>query len=800
MNRLRPRARQTFVSSRPHRLIAALGAIALVLGTVLLGAVPASASSTFTVTGTVPTGSGGSVEVVDLVWDASASAFVPGSVAVLADTTTGAFSFMLPAGTPRYTVGFIPDHLPYLPTILGGLTEPPTSDALSASVFAGAAGSTKAFGAVSLLPAGVIQGTVTSSADGTPIVGGDVEAFDADGDVFDATTGADGSYYLAVSDSPEDYEISLDADGFIESFYPGVEDENHDTTVDLDAGNSFTATGIDFTADPEEASILGDFGTGEAEVYLYSMSGGAVTSSIPVQSDDSAENSLEFDNVAPGDYGIALRDSATGKWIPWDSYTGSAGVPAATGGPTSCIIDVTITGTTSVDLGSVKLGGASTSTCSAPWGSASSYSGQVTNMAAGASVSAWLYYVQGDGTLDAVNRSEVAADGTYSIDGVSAPGQYIVYFEIDTPTEPFLDTWSDGLDADDSDTLATVIADTPAITTTNQDSPGHDVVLFGASFLSGTVESNGLPLAGADVEAANSSESIVQDVTTGSDGSYLLRVAPGTDYLVAVYDNGFTTQYWDDVTDPQDATLVLGKTAGQTTSGIDFSMQGIGTAIDGFVIRVDSGSEQLQPDFARLTAYLYKHEDGYWKKVSSESATDFEGEFNLFEFPSGATALAPGSYRLRFESPAGWVAFSEYAESTSLDSGADPMDVVGPTCYVSVSDLVANEQRGVVAAVDIDDTTTKCHGEPGPTAASIRQPTTASWVTAASASVPTATPTPTPTPTPTSSSAPVSTPSPSPTPRAAPGADLAWVFWLVGGLIAAGIVVLLAIILFRRRP
>jgi hypothetical protein len=292
----------------------------------------------------------------------------------------------------------------------------------------------------------------------------------------------------------------------------------------------------------------------------------------------------------------------------------------------------------------------------------------------------------------------------------------------------------------------------------------------------------------------------MQDATTASDGSYLVRVAPGAEYYVIASAQGFIDQFWNQATDALDATSVLGPPAGETTGDIDFAMDSNGQEIDGFVIRLDSTNDEQDPPFANLTAYLYKFTGGLWKKVTSQSATSTDGVFNYFDFLSSGSLLSPGSYRLEFATPAGWQPISDYAESSSFDLGADPSEVVGPVCYVSVSHLLAGEERLVVAGIDIADTKTKCHGEPGPSGSSIRRPTTASWVTAASTTTPTATPTPTPTPTPTS--APVSSPSPSPTPApsGSPGANLAWLFWLVGALVAAGVIALVVVILVRPRP
>jgi hypothetical protein len=811
MSRQHPSQPRSRISFRITRILAVLGAIALVAGTGIAGAASASAVSTFTVSGTVPTDfhGVGSVLVVEFAWDTSVDDWVEGPSTTTADIATGAFSLALPI-SKRYTLGFIADRMPYLPTVLGGLDDLPTSDALGASVFT-SSGAAEVLGAVTLTPAYVLQGVVTAP-DHTPLADADVFATDADGDEYDTGTRSDGSYYLPVPATSELWTIGVDADDYAETYYPGTDDESAAEQIALSSA-TVEFDGLDFSAVPTKATLTGDFTHDrEAEVYLYKLTGpgGTVTSSVPVGGDNVGDSFFEFDSLPIGDYALGLRDPDTGAWIPWTKYTGNGG---GTGGPTSCLLPITVTGEEDIDLGDVTLGGAAGSTCSAPWDPTTThdYTGHILNMVAGQHVSAWLYVVK-DGQFIPVNDATVddtagGSLGDFSIPGISGAGVYVVYFEMDSDDSPFLDTWSDGTDA-------TVDPDGDSVASTNPIPGDADYALPGlnlteAALLTGTVlDSSGHPVAGADVEADQSDlGDYYTDVLTNSSGHYTLRVSPGWDYYLSASASGYRTQYWQDAATENQALSVSVESGGPDPTPYDFTLAASTTSIVGLVIRVDPDSGPLS-SFPSLTANLYRHTGGKWKLVTSQTAADFEGLANEFQFPENPSkSLTPGDYRLRFRTPAKWLPLLGYDEA---DINGDPRLVDGPVCYVSINNVVAHQEREVEAIVDATDTKTKCHAQTNP-ASSHASSTQPGWVTealasdfssadAASTSTPTPTPTVTPSEEPSSSPSLSSSSSPSPAANAnTAGADLSWLIWLIAGIVLACIIALIIVMIVRRR-
>jgi hypothetical protein len=563
------------------------------------------------------------------------------------------------------------------------------------------------------------------------------------------------------------------------------------------------------TADVPPVGVFGDFGSAEAEAYLYTTSGGVVTSSIPVDGFDVADSSFVFFYVPAGTYGIAFRDSQTGKWLPWLSHSDGS-VPDATGGVSSCLLTVTVDAVDPVDVnfGSVALGSASTSTCAAPWGTASSFSGTIGNMLPAAAVTALLYYVEevdGETVLMPVNRSPVGSNGAYSIDGVTLAGDYVVYLEIDDDS-PFLDTWSDGSDAPDNSDPGSA----PVSVAENTDYAAPAINLVQAAVLSGEVtDAHGHPIEDAEVEAFTApgqAGDYYYVAATDSTGGYSLRVKPGVHYLLDVQANGYNEEFWPEASDDSDAIVVTASIPGQYPGSFDFQLEQSATDVSGLVAKFDSASETGEP-FPNVTASLYKRTGSYWKKIATQSPVDVgsdgddEYEFDFSE--ENVPALNSGDFRLRFHSPDGWAPISLYLAADS--SNADPQIVDGPVCFIPILNLTPGAQYFAAAVVDAQDTKTKCGDEPQPGGT---RPSGATNTHLAS----TGTAPPTATSTPNSTATPTATPIPAPTDVAAPSSSPApvvassttglpsWLWWALGALVVviAGIIVWLVVL--RPRP
>jgi hypothetical protein len=556
------------------------------------------------------------------------------------------------------------------------------------------------------------------------------------------------------------------------------------------------------TAGAPAVGLYGNFDSGAAEVYLYATSGGAVTSSIPVDAYDYAADGFDFEGVVAGTYAIAFRDDVSGEWLPWLSHTDGSG-PDATGGASSCLLNVTVDATEDIDFGSVTLGSGATSSCSAPWGTASSFSGTISNMLPAAAVSAWLYYVDADDDMIPVNHASVGSSGGYSIDGVSLAGRYVVYLEIDDGS-PFLDTWSDGSDATEAgNDWPSAPAGVPVSINANTDYSAPAINLVRAAVFSGQVtDSHGTALAGVSVEATvapgQSGDYYASDVTDAN-GHYSLRVEPGVRYVLDAVGTGYEQVYWPTAADVGDAVIVAASTAGAYPTPFNFSLTQELTSITGLIVKFNpDGSAE---SFANITASLYKHTGNYWTKISTKSASVGDSGLNEFNFSAAhISALNAGDFRLRFHTPSGWVAIAEYFAG---DENGDPQIVEGPTCFVALPDVVQGEQAAAVVIVDATDTATTCGDEPQAPGSRPRG-VTAAHITTSTALALTSAPTPTPTSTATLAVSPspvptdVAAPSSSPTPAVASSTTglPAWLWWALGGLIVviAGVIIWLIVV------
>lgn len=811
---------------RARRFIAGLVAFAFVAASVLLGSAPATAVTTITVSGVIPAAARADMTVDAYV--STGSSWAPSGSAHSVNPTTGAFSFTLTKSTKHYTLAFMAGRVPFLDTVLGGLDDLPTSSALGSSVFSAAADAD--VGTVDLLSAGVIEGTITSSTDGSAIGDADVFAQTTAGSpggageyVTDDYTLSDGSYYLKLA-AGQGYAIGVDADGYNSA--------NYATTVTPSSANNDHVAGIDLVMDPTGPSIHGAFfddnsggwgnppaGAPQYEAYLYAVDGsGNATSSIPVQGSGSASSIFDFGPIDPGNYGIAFRDPSTGAWVPWLSYAGSQGTPGQSGSQTSCLLPLTATLNNDIDFGKVTLGA---TPCAAPFPAAAPFSGHVTNYDGHSSVMATLYFVDPNylpefdyydlGPLRPVNKALVDPNGDYSIPGVSTAGKYVVYFTA-SDTSPFMDTWLGGFNSASSAGLDSAVAAAPVIADSAASS-GNDVALIESATISGTVRIGGTATRNAEVGAFSGSSADdtapqYGPVLTNSAGHYTLRVAAGTTYTVVAYKSSYLVQYYDRAATPDAATPVLAS-AGSVASGIDFALFQPPTAIIGIVFDMNSPSADPIPG---LRASLYKKTTGYWKKTEAEDITPLSGLGNVFVFPNtqrtdptSNSSLKPGSYRVRISLNGHWVPLATYILVDVLNGDAHIVN--GPVCYAQIDDVKAHQTQLVEAALTFDSAHT-CAGEPQHAAAvpavySVPRATFPSDGGSRDASeqptdVPTALPT-TPTDAPTTAPVPTSDPTTAPV-TAAPTSFLGGVGWVIW--VAIGVLLLIVaggIVLFRRR-
>ncbi len=184
----------------------------------------------FAVTGSIPAAAGSGLTSVTIEqnsggWSAVGTATVT--------SATGAFSITMPNGAAEYRLRFTPSSsTDYLETVSAPFT-------FSASV--GVIG----LGALSLVQAPVIRGTVLTQSGGAPLAGATVYASLAGADVASATTDGSGAYRIALPVGDAAYTVRAEAVGFASQTW-NVNTVGADT-VAVNATAGYWRSGVDFS-------------------------------------------------------------------------------------------------------------------------------------------------------------------------------------------------------------------------------------------------------------------------------------------------------------------------------------------------------------------------------------------------------------------------------------------------------------------------------------------------------------------------------------------------------------------------
>jgi hypothetical protein len=168
--------------------------------------------------------------------------------------------------------------------------------------------------------------------------------------------------------------------------------------------------------------------------------------------------------------------------------------------------------------------------------------------------------------------AETDGTGHYEITGAE-PGTYRVFFSDCVPgTNNVVDQWySDQTSSDDADEIAVVAGATTS---------GIDAQMHPAGSVAGTVtDAAGAPIDDICVGAFTTDTSLLlSEDYTAADGTFTVRGLPTGGYKISFYDCSleYVDEWYDDVHDPDLATTVA-VTAGETTAGIDASLDRYGT-------------------------------------------------------------------------------------------------------------------------------------------------------------------------------------------------------------------------------
>jgi hypothetical protein len=474
-----------------------------------------------------------------------------------------------------------------------------------------------------LITGGTISGTVTAAANGADLSGICVDASQINGTGFEnATTSANGSYSISGLGSGQ-YSVQ---------FSPNCGNgQNLLTQWYNDKTSALAADPVSVTAGTTTSSIDAAMQIpGTITGTVTAANGGAQLSGICVTvSQVNGSGNGSATTGAGGSYSVSGLETGTykvefspgcgnsGNYLPqwYDNETTAAAANS---------VSVTATMTTSSINAALAAGGTIAGTVTAATGGAD---------LTGICVSAFT----SNGALSPAGNTITAADGTYSITGLST-GSYDIEFSTGCgSTGNYLTQWYNN---EPSPTSANAVPVTAGTT-----SPTIDASLVTGGTIAGTVtaKSGGADLGGicVSVYTSDNSFTLVGSTTSAADGTYSI-----TDLSSGSYDVEFSGgcgypgnvgQQWYDNQISQSSASVVTVTTGSTTS-VNAALA-IGGTITGSVTATIGGAGQ-----GGICVSAYAAGDFQLPVASAVTASD--GTYAL-------TNLATGSYDVEFTSGCG---------------------------------------------------------------------------------------------------------------------------------------------------
>jgi uncharacterized repeat protein (TIGR01451 family) len=429
---------------------------------------------------------------------------------------------------------------------------------------------------------------------GEPIVAATVTAKDGDVEV-SVQTDEDGAYRLTEL-PPGSYLLWASGDPYLDRYYGGTDDPDQaqlvivaenaavsgiDIVLPLPTG-AISGVVTDADGDPVEGVYVAAYGTTGYDSYH------AVTD---------ASGAYTFDTVRIGTYHLQFEADGFAH-----QYHGS--VRSA---DESTVVEVT-PGSHQTDVdATMRIGGSISGLVVDDEGD------PVDDVEVEISIGDWTTVVDTDET------------GRYVVDHL-LPGSFLVTFQ----AQGFLTQYYDGVSNEDEATLVAVGDE--------EESTNIDAALDRGASISGTLtdaDGNGIDRGWATAEGP-----VWTEVRTRSDGTYTLSGLTPGEYVVSFTGRGSLPEYFDDVTDVEDATPVSVEADGSVT-GIDASLSR-GATISGTVTDEDG----LPVAGVRVDA------DGpTWSWTTSGP----DGRYTV-------SGLVAGEYRLTFQSD--WHLMEIYDDAT----------------------------------------------------------------------------------------------------------------------------------------
>jgi hypothetical protein len=513
-------------------------------------------------------------------------------------------------------------------------------------------------------PGGSISGTVLSANPGTPLENISVNAELQGSGGIGTLTGADGAYTLDGLPFGQ-YKVSAPArwgsgdDQYVTQYYDHQTNPNNATLVTISSGIP-DATGVNFDLSLGGA-ISGhvyeeDGVTPIPNLHVYAVDSGTGTWLAGLNTAQDGSYSLV---VPSGTYKVracaSCNNSAyVGEWYD-NVYSEADGTPIPVSAPNE------ITGIDFLLATGSPISGKVTTTGGTP----------ISNVWVGAYAGkCWSDFRAGDST---------DANGDYSFRVLA--GSYYIFANASAsaPSYYINEWWTSGDGTTDCNQAQSVTDNTSNINFALADGGG----------LSGTVRSDasGATLEGVQICAFPFPGGPWQCTTSQSNGTYTLTGVPTGFLRVQASGGGYVPEYYDNSYDPNWATAVWA-TAGQTTTGIDFSM-GVNGSISGAVYQSDG-----ETPMANVCVGACRHPCA--TNTYASARTDANGAYTIPNLPPqdyylrvNAACASPQHYELEWwDSPPGTGApFCDQAGAVMVNSGLntpgvnfflDPLDTAYP--------------------------------------------------------------------------------------------------------------------------
>lgn len=543
---------------------------------------------------------------------------------------------------------------------------------------------------IALSRGGAITGTVVNTAGSVPLLGVEMKAFNAAGDLVAVTrTNPNGKYRLDGLPSGSYYLTTNNALGFQDELFDGQSCEpfcNPVTGTAVVVSGTAVTSGRNFSLDQSVAvsGVVSDGGpAANVAVEIYGQIGNLLRSTV-----SNASGAYSFVDLAPGRFYVRTRN-LLGRTDDLYYQAGNANNTSAS--KPDCVgLACQVRRGTPIDVSS----GASFTAANLTLLPPGRINGSVINSATSAVMSGVsLELLDARGAVVATQTTSAA--GTYSFSALAAGNYYL----ISRGTPGFVDLAFPNVPCPAS---CNGLNGTPIVLTTGATLSAINLNLANGGSISGTVRNSAtnLPIPGATVQVYNAAAVPVAQIATNPSGNYELpNVANGNFFVRTQNALGFVNEVYNnrpcggycDLLNGNAVTIAGGVPVGL----VDFSLDA-GGSISG---RLTNASSAAGIALAEVQAIDVNG------LIASRTNTNASGNYTL-------GGLQPGNYKLRSSNTAGFVN-QIYRTPTPLSCSPTPC-LLAAGSAITVAGAVSGINLALVPGGTISGTAADLFNNPLP--------------------------------------------------------------------------------------